>query len=399
MKAKEVIIVDGKDVTDKVSYYRFDALKLIWNIKYKGNNTFYHYKKNRVRIVQNSDKVLDYMKEVSSFSSSELLNQNGESILASRVKKIDSVDLDTALANYMKMSLDTIKGDSTDLLIFPFGCNSSQYKAVENAINRKISVIEGPPGTGKTQTILNIIANIIVRNMNCQVVSNNNAAIENIDEKLKKYDLDFISALLGKKENKDFFVDNQVLTLPDLDEYKAVDVEEVTNNLRAKRNLVREIYNIRNEIASLQQRKNEITLEYKYFQAYVKNENVKLIDVKFSNFNKLKKLFSELISMKKINFFHICKFVFSYKVGDFDFYKNDIDIMLNSLKQAIYLNDLESIDYEINCKQEYVEKNKKDEQNFINLSMLYFKNFLACKYSRERRAYSANEIWKDSRSF
>uniref|UniRef100_UPI003CC80CCA AAA domain-containing protein n=1 Tax=Nocardia asiatica TaxID=209252 RepID=UPI003CC80CCA len=35
--------------------------------------------------------------------------------------------------------------------------------AVRNALRFPISVIDGPPGTGKTQTILNIIASVICR--------------------------------------------------------------------------------------------------------------------------------------------------------------------------------------------------------------------------------------------
>ena len=46
--------------------------------------------------------------------------------------------------------------------------------AVEMAITNKISVIKGPPGTGKTQTILNIIATAIINNKTVAVVSNNN---------------------------------------------------------------------------------------------------------------------------------------------------------------------------------------------------------------------------------
>lgn len=50
--------------------------------------------------------------------------------------------------------------DNTGLLIVPFDFNQSQINAIDKALKSKISVIEGPPGTGKTQTILNLIANI-----------------------------------------------------------------------------------------------------------------------------------------------------------------------------------------------------------------------------------------------
>ena len=112
------------------------------------------------------------------------------------MNKVNVSDLDSALANYLGLSKNLIKENNMEILIFPFGCNSSQYAAVKNAIYNKISVIEGPLGTGKTQTILNIIANIIIRNMNCQVASNNNPAIRNILEKFEKYDLSFFVALI-----------------------------------------------------------------------------------------------------------------------------------------------------------------------------------------------------------
>ena len=64
-----------------------------------------------------------------------------------------------------------------------------------------------PPGTGKTQTILNIIANILVRGKTVQVVSNNNSAIVNVLEKLSKYDMGFIVALLGSTVNNEKFIE------------------------------------------------------------------------------------------------------------------------------------------------------------------------------------------------
>ena len=42
--------------------------------------------------------------------------------------------------------------------------DDSQKKAVLNAFNNKLSVITGPPGSGKTQVILNILANSTLPN-------------------------------------------------------------------------------------------------------------------------------------------------------------------------------------------------------------------------------------------
>jgi len=91
-------------------------------------------------------------------------------------------------------------------LIFPFGVNESQLAAVNRAFEAQVSVIEGPPGTGKTQTILNIIANILLRGQTVAILSNNNSAVGNVFEKLGKCGLDYLVACLGSKQNReDFF--------------------------------------------------------------------------------------------------------------------------------------------------------------------------------------------------
>ncbi|MBL0587474.1 DUF2726 domain-containing protein [Aeromonas caviae] len=93
-------------------------------------------------------------------------------------------------------------------LIYPFGLNESQYQAVERAFSAQISVIEGPPGTGKTQTILNILANILLRGQTVAVLSNNNAAVANVYEKLEKCGLGYLIAKLGSKDNREAFFAN-----------------------------------------------------------------------------------------------------------------------------------------------------------------------------------------------
>ena len=70
----------------------------------------------------------------------------------------------------------------------------------------KGALLVGPPGTGKTQTILNIIANAVLQKKSIAVVSNNNSAVLNVAEKLKKYVLDFLVAAVWSRQKRDAFL-------------------------------------------------------------------------------------------------------------------------------------------------------------------------------------------------
>ncbi|MEU3271267.1 AAA domain-containing protein [Saccharomonospora sp. NPDC006951] len=99
--------------------------------------------------------------------------------------------------------------------IFPFRCNLSQRDAVANALTRSISVIEGPPGTGKTETILNLIANITtVRHETVGIVSSGNAAIDNVREKLDDLGFGHILGNLGRKQKREAFFAEQATRNP-----------------------------------------------------------------------------------------------------------------------------------------------------------------------------------------
>jgi hypothetical protein len=96
--------------------------------------------------------------------------------------------------------------------IFPFRCNLSQRAAVENALTCSVSVIEGPPGTGKTETILNLIANIVaVQRMTVGIVSFGNAAVDNVRDKLDEQGFGHLIGNLGRREKRDEFFARQAV--------------------------------------------------------------------------------------------------------------------------------------------------------------------------------------------
>lgn len=154
-------------------------------------------------------------------------------------------------------------------LIYPFGLNESQLQAVERAFSAQISVIEGPPGTGKTQTILNILANILLRGQTVAVLSNNNAAVENVYEKLEKYGLGHLVAKLGNQDKREaFFADlpawpsSAPEPAPSLDEIQAL-------LTRLKQHL-----QDHNRAAQLQIELDELVIERRYLQQWQAESDV-----------------------------------------------------------------------------------------------------------------------------
>lgn len=189
-------------------------------------------------------------------------------ILPALYEKIDFIDKELAGAPYLDPSKFQVKKHHVSNLIFPFGCNSSQEKAVIAAFENQISVIQGPPGTGKTQTILNIIANILVQGKSVMVVSNNNSATANVLEKLQKYELNFIVAPLGKRENKEAFIKAQPSIPDDIQTWNL----SVTDAFQKKRSVadtlkqLRKAFKLQENLASAKLELKAIKQEWEHFK-------------------------------------------------------------------------------------------------------------------------------------
>ncbi len=66
--------------------------------------------------------------------------------------------------------------------------DDSQKKAVLTAFNNKASVITGPPGSGKTQVISNLLANAVIQGKKVLVASKNNKAVDNVKDRFGRED-------------------------------------------------------------------------------------------------------------------------------------------------------------------------------------------------------------------
>ncbi|HIZ89563.1 MAG TPA: AAA family ATPase, partial [Candidatus Mucispirillum faecigallinarum] len=246
------------------------------NVVFKNSIDYkvYTYSKDKyiLKPHANSYTFLNYLYEISK----EKNNFNSEDTLLYNIYSHfinQSISQESALFSFLKTK-QIKRYKLKNVLIFPFSTNKSQCEAVEKAFSSQITVIEGPPGTGKTQTILNIIANIILNNKTVAVVSNNNDAATNIYEKLSKDNLHFMCARLGNKNNKEEFIKNQS------DEYPSVlkndlniNTKEIKQKILTTYKKVLEIFDSEIKIANYNKELHDLKLEYNHFKNDKKIEN------------------------------------------------------------------------------------------------------------------------------
>lgn len=88
-------------------------------------------------------------------------------------------------------------------ILQPISADSSQLRAIRDAVSGRSFVMHGPPGTGKSQTITNIIANALYAGKRVLFVSEKKAALEVVQKRLAEIGLDpFCLELHSNKARK-----------------------------------------------------------------------------------------------------------------------------------------------------------------------------------------------------
>lgn len=322
---KQLLIANGEDKTDSVIFFRFEGSKCY--VQYSNSPKIYSYNASNVQILKIKGKIdpqsvivivnnrqiieieeildfgqfyriirkgrkdlscyypeikflhnclsdkragtlFEYFKETAETVS--LVTDNGINILSRQYQKIASVQGNTVLASYLEPENEPQKRGAASTLIYPFGLNQSQKKAVENAFSSQVSIIQGPPGTGKTQTILNIIANAVLNHKTVAVVSNNNSATLNVAEKLEKKGVSFLAAFLGSIENKEHFLEGQSGKYPDMREWELAPEEkaELSKLVSTLSEELNDKLNKKNRISEIEQELLELQPEQYHFNEY-----------------------------------------------------------------------------------------------------------------------------------
>ena len=353
-----------------------------------------------VLLQKEAGDIFEYLKELSG------LNELGDdtSILQGYAERITEVTKERLLSKYLTRNSSFDK-DNKQRLIFPFGCNNSQMEAVEKALSHSMSVIEGPPGTGKTQTILNIIANVLTQGKTVLIVSNNNAAVENIKEKLAsdKYKLDFFVAQLGSSNKKNEFVSCQTELYPDFDgwEIKSDEYNALKEELSYLTTTVKDTFDKKEHLSLLRQELSEVGLEWNHFKDSITLSGNLLWKKKIKrkmNSKKWLELWSSVedsLTLSRIGFIFKIRALFKYGIIDWNFYENTDLKMLDEVKSLFYQSRISELEEQISSLEASLEKVGKEElDRYTDISMLIFKEYLQKKYKnqKKRRTFEEEEF-------
>jgi hypothetical protein len=346
---KSQVYIDGKDRTDEIESYSFEGCKCV--VVYKNNGKSYSYSLSKIRIVKSTiqsekaESIFSYLKEIA--ETIGLKTEEGNNILADSYERITFIPDNSILSNYLNYKQPEKNKNSSPIEIFPFGFNLSQKDGVHEAFASPLSVIEGPPGTGKTQTILNIIANAVMNNHTVAVVSSNNSATKNVFEKMEKNGISFIAALLGSSQNKKEFILSQT-KIPDLSDWR-LSFEE-TASLQKSNSLLfaqlSEKLEFKNELASLKLEIENIETEYQHFSF----ANTLFTEVRFKKNVCSDQLLSLWITIenyeqsgKKFNWWRKLIFHFLYGVRDKKFSELSYQELIRLVQSKYYTTKISEL--------------------------------------------------------
>ena len=405
---------NGKhDRTRQIKRIQYDASKGIYLITFEDSDKVFHYKKENVQIIRNTlvtekhtGSVFDYLKNIATLS--EITNDKGENLLVKNYEKLNFVCSNSALDFYLNSEEKKIKRHKTILPIFPFGCNNSQYSAVKNALENSFSIIQGPPGTGKTQTILNIIANLLILNKTVLIVSNNNSAIENVYEKLSapKYNIGFIVATLGKSDNKNEFLENQVDEYPE--ELKSWTIQQdehlMLDSLGKSFETLKSLFEYQEQESKLKLELDELETEFKHF-AITNNEQHFQINKKLSITSSTEimqlwqKLQYELDAKEKLSLFTKLNLFLKYQISSKKIKKIGTTPFIIFLKELFYKNRIQELKKEITKMEDLRKKTDTKKLYLDSLKFLRYKIAQRYRGNEKRKIFTDKDLEKAGTDF
>ena len=255
-----------------------------------------------------------------------------------------------------KSKAKNLNGDDDFSVFFPLPFNKEQKQIYENYLKNRLTVVTGPPGTGKSHTIVNILCSLLAQGKRVLVTAQTDKALESLLDKIPETfdDLIFTKIQLETNQNRfsleksigniskiltDNFYLNVETKIEELDNLKAEYVKLKSEIIRA---LEKEYTQIRINDSFENLRAYQIvekfeskeSEEWNWIQDELSNEIISNFEIIKDEILKYKQLVG--IEIRYNNVINIDISTILKNLEDFDF-KNFLSIQQQYIKQLNYL--------------------------------------------------------------
>lgn len=251
-----------------------------------------------------------------------------------------------------KSNAKHLNGDEDFSVFFPLPFNKEQKQIYENYLKNRLTVVTGPPGTGKSHTIVNILCSLLAQGKRVLVTAQTDKALESLLDKIPETfdDLIFTKIQLETNQNR-FSLEKSIGNI------SKILIDNFYLNVESK---IEELDNLKGEYVKLKSKIIQ-ALEKEYTQIRINDsfENLRAYQI----VEKFKAKDSEEwnwiqdeISNEVISNFEVTKDeILKYKqlVGTEIRYYNIINIDISSI-----LKNLESFDFKnfLSIQEQYIKQ-------------------------------------------
>ena len=269
---------------NKISKYKFDNGDVVGLFSYSdkiNNEPLYKgivSQFNSKKIVIAFDDEIDYNNLPNNLCLIQLVNQVTYDRIKKGLEKLKEMnfsDKSYPLINTLFEINDEPTFDNSEeklniinnLTFYNENLNNSQKDAIKFALKvNEIGLIHGPPGTGKTTTIVEVILQLLKLGNKILVVAPSNIAVDNIGEKLIKYKNTFNKEKNKNKYNLDFDlvrIGHPARLLPSVIEECLDSKIENSKNLKDVKKIKRDIKEKKEKLSKLSYKEKEKIKELK----------------------------------------------------------------------------------------------------------------------------------------
>ncbi len=193
---KPVITIERKSHQGKPHSFQSGKLVVFYSIispRYYSNGVVNNVSEDQMTITLNTDELPDWVEE-GSLGVDLLFDESTYREMGRALRHVIKADGDNRVADLREILLGKRPAvfDQNQEYNHPV-LNTSQRQAIERMLSaRDLGIIHGPPGTGKTTTIIHLVIELLKREKQLLVCAPSNTAVDLIVERLRNEKVDVL---------------------------------------------------------------------------------------------------------------------------------------------------------------------------------------------------------------